>query len=73
MEGVVNMDKVFLVWERESFDEYDVILITQDEEKAKELTGEPEPCFWNTKTNYETHCWYEERETEREYDIHELL
>lgn len=38
------MEKVFIVWERECFDNYDVIYISESKEKAvnfiSELTGE---------------------------------
>lgn len=47
--------KIYLVWERESFEEYDVVLITQDEEKAKQIAG--------SNNRY----WYEEKELETEY------
>lgn len=57
--------KIYLVWERECFDEYDVIFITFDEQKAKEVSGENEPNTFSTKKNDDTDRWYEERELDK--------
>lgn len=53
--------KAYLVWERESYCDYDVILVTLDENKAKEVSGENKPGDWNNKENDDTDKWYEER------------
>lgn len=61
------MCKVFIVWERESAEDYDVVLITKNEETAKTLSGEQNPCDWSSKTNYETDRYYEMKYMEMEY------
>ena len=53
-----SLMKIYLVWERECFDEYDVIFATLDEQKAKEISGEGEPCTWRDKKNDDTERWY---------------
>ncbi|NLD32794.1 MAG: hypothetical protein GX662_11155 [Trichococcus flocculiformis] len=40
---------IYLVYEHENFDEYVVILLTKDEEKAKCIFGESKPCDWSGK------------------------
>lgn len=60
---------VYLVYEHESFDEYAVILLTKDEEKAKFLSGENKPCDWNKKENDETDRYYLTMELEKEYSF----
>lgn len=57
--------KVFLIWERECYDEYDVICVTFDEHKAKEISGENSPWTWKDKKNDDTERWYEEREIDK--------
>lgn len=67
------MNKVYLVWERESPEDFDVVFITMDEKRAKEISGEDSPStYWNKK-NDETNCFYEERELNREYEIDEMF
>lgn len=53
--------KVYLVWERESYCEYDVILTTLDENTARQVSGENEASGWHDKKNDTTERWYEER------------
>jgi len=58
-----------MVYEHESFDEYAVILLTKDEEKAKHISGENEPCDWGGKKNDETERYYLSMELEKEYSF----
>lgn len=49
------MSKIYLVWERDSYCDYDVILITNDKEKAQKLVDDK-------NTQYECErCWVDER------------
>jgi len=63
--------KIYLVWERESFDEYDVIFVTLDEQKAKEISGEDFPCTWYDKKNDNNYRWYIEKQIDKEYALFE--
>lgn len=67
------MNKVYLVLERESPEDYDVVFITMDEKMAKDISGEDSPSTYWSKKNDETNCFYEERELNREYEIHEVF
>lgn len=60
---------IYLVYEHESFDEYAVILLTKDEEKAKCISGESKPCDWSGKKNDETERYYLLMELEKEYSF----
>ena len=57
------MKKVYLVYERESFDDYSVILVTESEEKAQELSGEEKPCGYRESGSCR---YYEVWELEKE-------
>lgn len=63
------MDKVYVVWERESYSEYGVVLITAQEDEAKKLSGEKTPNKWKTKKNNGTNRWYEELYLEKQYNL----
>ena len=47
---------IYLVYEHENFDEYVVILLTKDEEKAKCIFGESKPCDWSGKKMMKLSC-----------------
>lgn len=61
--------EVYLVYEHASFDDYAVILITKDKNKAIFLSGEEETCDWNGKRNDDTDRYFLKMELEKEYSF----
>lgn len=62
---------IYLVYEHDSFEDYAVISVTKDEEKAKIVSGEKKPSDWFGKENDETNRYYLVMESEKEYDFQE--
>ena len=74
------MNKVYLVWERECFDNYDVIYITETREKAigfvEKLTGKSCDEYEEVIAYYREDCTYTSMDVyieERIFNSHDPL
>lgn len=55
----IDSSGVYLVWGREFYSEYDVILVTENRQRAVDLSGELNPGGYHEKKNRNTDRWYE--------------
>lgn len=55
----INSSGVYLVWKREFYSEYEVILVTENRQMAVEVSGELNPGKYSDKKNKNTEMWYE--------------
>lgn len=61
----INSSGVYLVWKKEFYSEYEVIMVTENRQMAVNLSGELNPGGYDEKRNRNTEMWYEYME----YDV----